>query len=127
MKINLNRDWRFHLGDELMGAPQFSPDFMGYNDSAWRVVTLPHDWSVEHPFDRSNASGTGYLPGGTAWYRKHFELPADVHGKRVRVTFGGVYKHARVYINSNHVGSNAYGYTTFTFDISDFVRPTGWT
>ena len=122
-KINLNRDWRFHLGDELLGAPQFSPDFMGYDDSAWRVVTLPHDWSVEHPFDRSNASGTGYLPGGTAWYRKHFELPEDVKGRRVRVTFGGVYKHARVYINSNHVGSNAYGYTTFTFDISEFVRP----
>ena len=122
-RINLNRDWRFHLGDELLGAPMFSPDFMGYDDSAWRVVTLPHDWSVEHPFDRSNASGTGYLPGGTAWYRKHFELPADVKGKRVRVTFGGVYKHARVYINSNHVGVNAYGYSAFTFDITEFVRP----
>ena len=121
--INLNRDWRFHLGDMLMGAPHMSPDFMGMNDTAWRVVTLPHDWSVEHPFDPSNASGTGYLPGGTAWYRKHFELPEDVKGRRVRVTFGGVYKHARVYINSNHVGSNAYGYTTFTFDISEFVRP----
>ena len=123
IRINLNRDWRFHLGDMLLGAPHMSPDFMGMNDSAWRVVTLPHDWSVEHPFDPSNASGTGYLPGGTAWYRKHFELPEDVKGKRVRVTFGGVYKHARVYINSNHVGSNAYGYTTFTFDISEFVRP----
>ena len=123
MKINLNRDWRFHLGDELLGAPMFSPDFMGYDDSAWRVVTLPHDWSVEHPFDRSNASGTGYLPGGTAWYRKHFTLPDDVVGKRVRVTFGGVYKHARVYINSNHVGGNAYGYSAFTFDITEFVRP----
>ena len=97
IRINLNRDWRFHLGDMLLGAPHMSPDFMGMNDTAWRVVTLPHDWSVEHPFDPSNASGTGYLPGGTAWYRKHFELPEDVKGKRVRVTFGGVYKHARVY------------------------------
>ena len=121
--INLNLDWKFHLGDMLLGAPGMSPDFMGMNDSAWRTVTLPHDWSVEHPFDPSNASGTGYLPGGTAWYRKHFELPADVHGKRVRVTFGGVYKHARVYINSNHVGSYAFGYGTFTFDISEFIRP----
>lgn len=121
--INLNLDWKFHLGDMLLGAPGMSPDFMGMNDSAWRTVTLPHDWSVEHPFDPSNASGTGYLPGGTAWYRKHFELPADVHGKRVRVTFGGVYKHARVYINSNHVGSYAFGYGTFTFDVSEFIRP----
>ena len=116
-QINLNTAWRFHLGDEP------AADFMGYDDSAWRVVTLPHDWSVEHPFDRNHASGTGYLPGGTAWYRKHFILPEDVRGKRVRITFGGVYKHARVYINSNHLGSNAYGYTTFTYDVSEFVRP----
>ena len=122
-KINLNLDWKFHLGDMPLGAPHASPDFMGMNDAAWRTVTLPHDWSVEHPFDPSNASGTGYLPGGTAWYRKHFELPQDVQGKRVRVTFGGVYKHARVYINSNHVGSYAFGYGTFTFDMSEFVRP----
>ena len=81
-KINLNLDWRFHLGDEPTMAPQTSPDFMGYDDSAWRVVTLPHDWSVEHPFDRKNASGTGYLPGGTAWYRKHFTLPEDVSGRQ---------------------------------------------
>ena len=71
---NLNLDWRFHLGEET-GA-----DFMGYDDSAWRMVTLPHDWSVEHPFDKCNASGTGYLPGGTAWYRKHFRLPQEAAG-----------------------------------------------
>ncbi len=116
-KMNLNLDWRFHLGDEV-GA-----DFMGYDDSAWRMVTLPHDWSVEHPFDKGNASGTGYLPGGTAWYRKHFVLPEDVKGKRVRITFGGVYKHARVWINSNYLGQRAYGYATFTHDISAFIRP----
>ena len=57
--MNLDLDWRFHLGDEP-GA-----DYMGWDDRAWRVVTLPHDWSVEHPFDRRNASGTGYLPGGS--------------------------------------------------------------
>lgn len=114
--INLNEEWKFHLGDAV-GA-----DYMGFNDGAWRNVTLPHDWSVEHEFDTANASGTGYLPGGTAWYRKHFELPEGICDKRVRITFGGVYKHARVWINSNYLGTRAYGYSTFTFDISDFVR-----
>ena len=113
----LNLDWRFHLGD----VPD--ADFMGYDDRGWRVVNVPHDWAVEHPFDRSNASGTGYLPGGTAWYRKHFELGGDIAGKRVRVTFGGVYKHAKVWINSNYLGRHAYGYTSFTMDLSAFVRP----
>lgn len=117
MRVNINRDWLFHLGDEP-GA-----DFMGWDDRAWRRVTLPHDWSVEHPFDRAHASGTGYLPGGTAWYRKHFVLPEEARGKRVRITFGGVYKHARVWFNSYYLGERAYGYATFTFDVSDFARP----
>ena len=90
---------------------------------AWRLVTLPHDWSVEHPFDLCNASGTGYLPGGTAWYRKHFTMPESVTGQRVRITFNGVYKHARVWINSNYLGERPYGYATFTHDITAFVRP----
>ncbi len=114
--FNINSNWKFHLGDSV-GA-----DYMGYDDSAWRVVTLPHDWSVEHIFDKSNASGTGYLPGGTSWYRKHFILPDDICEKRVRITFGGIYKHSRVWINSNYLGGWAYGYSTFTFDISEFVR-----
>lgn len=112
----INKNWKFYLGD----VPD--ADYMGYDDNAWRNVTIPHDWSVEHPFDKSHASGTGYLPGGTAWYRKHFMLPDDIKGKRVRITFGGVYNHARVWINSNYLGSRAYGYSTFTFDVSEFVR-----
>lgn len=114
--FNINSSWRFHLGDAV-GA-----DYMGYDDNAWRIINLPHDWSVEHIFDKSNASGTGYLPGGTAWYRKHFDLPCDIAGKRVRITFGGIYKHSRIWINSNYLGGWAYGYSTFTFDISDYIR-----
>lgn len=113
---NINDGWKFFLGDEP------DADYMGFDDSAWQDVTIPHDWSVEYPFSKSNASGTGYVCGGTAWYRKHFTLPDDIKGKRVRVTFGGIYKHSRVFINSNHLGGRAYGYSTFTFDISDFVR-----
>ena len=99
----LNTNWRFHLGDDP------AADFMGYDDRSWRLVTLPHDWSVEHPFDLCNASGTGYLPGGIAWYRKHFTMPEGVTGQRVRITFNGVYKHARVWINSNYLGERPYG------------------
>ena len=116
-KQKLNLDWRFHLGDVADGG------FMGFDDRGWRTVTLPHDWAVEHPFDPAHASGTGYLPGGTAWYRKHFQLPQDAAGQRVRLTFLGVYKHARVWFNSYYLGEHAYGYTSFTFDVSEFARP----
>ena len=114
--INMDLNWRFHLGDAADAG------FMGYDDSAWRRVTLPHDWAVEHPFDPSHASGTGYLPGGTAWYRRHFSLDESAVGRRVRLTFQGVYKHAKVWINSNYLGNHAYGYTSFSFDISPFVK-----
>ena len=117
IKMNMDLDWRFHLGDAADAG------FMGYDDRAWRTVTLPHDWAVEHPFDKCHASGTGYLPGGTAWYRKRFALGEEAKGKRVRLTFQGVYKHAKVWVNSNYLGFHAYGYTSFTYDVSEFVRP----
>ncbi len=114
--LSMNSDWRFHLGDVTDAGA------MAFDDRGWRRVTLPHDWAVEHPFDVSHASGTGYLPGGTGWYRKHFELSGEAAEKRVRLTFQGVYKHASVWINSNYLGQHAYGYTEFTFDLSEFVR-----
>ena len=112
----IDTNWLFHLGE--------APDAfaMAYDDRAWRRVTLPHDWAVEHPFDLSWASGTGYLPGGTGWYRKHFTLTEEEAGKQIRLSFEGVYKHARVWINSNYLGQHAYGYTSFSFDITEFVR-----
>ena len=116
MRERWNTGWLFHYGDES-GA-----DFMGWDDDAWERVTLPHDWAVSFPFDRAHASGTGYLPGGTAWYRKHFILTADEASKPTEILFEGIYKHARVYINSHYIGQHAYGYTSFSMDISPYIR-----
>ena len=113
---NMDLQWRFHLGE--------APDafYMGYDDRAWPCVTLPHDWAVEHPFDRIHSSGTGYLPGGIGWYRKAFFLSEEDARRLVKVTFQGVYKHARVWINSHYLGQHAYGYTPFSFDLTPFIR-----
>lgn len=115
--INLNLDWRFTLSDPDQA------DFAGYDDSAWQEVTLPHDWAVDYEFSKDNSSGTGYLPGGTGWYRKHFILPDNIEGRQVLVTFNGVYKNSRVFVNSNYLGERPYGYSTFTYDISEFIKP----
>ncbi len=117
MQTLLNENWKFYLGDENEAY------YKGYDDSAWKTVCLPHDWSVTLPFDKKYSSGTGYLAGGTGWYRKHFELGPDTKGKHIFVTFGGVYKNSRVWINSNYLGQRPYGYSTFTYDITDFVIP----
>ena len=114
-KIQLNENWRFHLG-ECEDAW-----YKGYDDSSWRQVMLPHDWSVEAPFSRTCSSGTGYLPGGTGWYRTRFCLPEEYRGKRIRLCFDGVYKNSQVFCNSYYLGKRPNGYVSFSYDISEQV------
>lgn len=113
--FTINKDWKFHYGDQ---PSAFQKD---YKDDAWETVTIPHDWSVTMPFDRSCSSGTGYLPGGTAWYRKRFFLPEEARGKRVRVVLDGVYKNAKLWCNSYYLGCYPYGYSEIALDVSDFA------
>ena len=113
----LRSGWKFHLGDLEYAY------YKGYDDSGWQSVTLPHDWSVEQPFDRCHSSGTGYVCGGVGWYRLRFTLPEDIKDKAVSVTFGGVYKNARVWCNTNYLGHRPFGYATFTYDITEFAVP----
>ncbi len=112
---NLNLHWKFLRGDEPKAW------YKGFEDINWRDVTLPHDWSVEKPFSIEYSSGTGYLPGGTGWYRKKFTLPEELKGKRVYITFEGVYNNSQVWCNSYYIGKRPYGYSTFTYDITDFA------
>lgn len=112
---SLNQNWRFHLGD----APDaWQKDF---DDRQWDAVCVPHDWAVTQPFSKSCSSGTGYLPGGTGWYRLRFSLPGSYRGKKLWVCFDGVYKNCQVWLNGYNLGKHAYGYTPFRFDISPFA------
>ena len=69
--VLLNDNWRFHLGDEENSYEKF------HKDEDWRKVTIPHDWSVEYPKREEYSSGTGYVIGGTAWYRKTFRIEGE--------------------------------------------------
>ena len=91
MKILLNDHVKF-IRQDLEEAWNLKTD-----ESGWQDVVLPHDWAVSCPFDRNCSSGTGYLPGGTGWYRIHFDLPAGFEDKNISVFFEGVYKHASVW------------------------------
>jgi hypothetical protein len=73
------------------------------------------------PFDKEYSSGTGYLAGGIGWYRTNFLLPEALRGKRVFVTFDGVYKNSKVWCNSYYLGKRPFGYSTFRYDITDQV------
>jgi len=117
-------DWHFHLG----GAQ--SAEMPGFDDSKWRKVDLPHDWSIEDlpgkksPFDPdaiSQVSG-GFTVGGTGWYRKTFTVPSDQKNKQIYIQFDGVYMNAEFWLNGESLGKHPYGYTSFWFDITGKVK-----
>ncbi|HXK09706.1 MAG TPA: glycoside hydrolase family 2 TIM barrel-domain containing protein [Vicinamibacteria bacterium] len=128
--VSFDDGWRFHLGD----AP--GADQAAFDDSSWRTVDLPHDWSIENlpspdgvkrsgPFDRELSAGkvaTGWVVGGTGWYRKRFRLPA-LGDRRVEVRFDGVYMDAEVWLNGRLLGRQPYGYSTFAFDLTPHAAP----
>lgn len=116
VRATLTDNWKFYYGDEEEAW------FKGFDDSTWDDVMIPHDWSVEAPFSKDYSSGTGYLRGGTGWYRCHFKIPSEYEGKNISITFDSVYKNSSVWINSYHIGGRPSGYASFSMDISEYVR-----
>lgn len=113
---NFDDNWKFYLGD-ASGA-----EGKNFDDSRWRNVNLPHDYSIEQEYSKSMEAESAYLPGGTGWYRKHFIVSEDMKGKELRIDFGGVYMNATVWVNGEKLGTHPYGYTPFSFDITDLVE-----
>jgi beta-galactosidase len=114
--LPFDADWRFSLTDEGGAA------LPAFDDSGWRVVHLPHDWSAEGPFSADWGSGNGYAPGGIGWYRKHFTLDADLAGKLATIEFDGVYDHAEVWVNGHVVCGRPYGYSSFACPLTPYLR-----
>ena len=107
--VDFNDHWRFNLGNGSAATD--------YNDSSWRDVDLPHDYSIEQEYSASNEAESGYLPGGTGWYRKTFSVAPEWEGKSITIDFGGVYMNATVYLNGQELGFHPYGYTAFSFEL----------
>lgn len=118
-------DWRFYRGG-AQGAE--NPSF---DDSSWRSIDLPHDWSIEDlpgtasPFSInaiSQVSG-GFTTGGTGWYRKTFSIPEDSKNLCYILLFEGIYMNAEIYVNGIPAYKHPYGYTSFWFDITGLIKP----
>lgn len=120
----IDNNWAFYRGG-AQGAEK--PNF---DDSKWKKVDLPHDWSIEDlpgtksPFNPgaiSQANG-GFTTGGTAWYRKTLDISSQQKGKRVIIRFDGIYMNATVFVNGINIGQHPYGYTGFSYDITDELK-----
>lgn len=152
---NFDAGWKYFVGDLAprdetagwggakaraysMGATTFSLD-----DKGWKTTILPHDFVIEGDYTRkleetsdmqdipemesidSRHFAGGSLEGGVCWYRKRFQTEADWNGKRVFLHFGGVYRNSTVYLNEYFVGTHKNGYTSFYYDITDFLNLDG--
>ena len=110
-------NWKFALGDNPAASA------LTFDDTNWRKLDLPHDWSIEGELNPKNEMGNdgGYLPSGIGWYRKSFTVSNDWKGKSVSVYFEGVYMNSEFFINGKSLGLHPYGYSSFSYDITHYL------
>ncbi|MCX6239859.1 MAG: DUF4982 domain-containing protein [Bacteroidia bacterium] len=117
-RVDFTGEWKFYLGDN---NEAIRPDF---DDSAWRTLNLPHDWSIEGKFSEENPTKTngGALPAGIGWYRKNFKLETDQKAKQHFIEFDGVYRNSEVWINGHFLGKRPFGYIGFSYNMTPFLH-----
>ena len=113
-----NDSWRFSLNNA--GAWQS----VQKDDSHWRVLNLPHDWSIEGDFSKDHPAtpGGGALPGGVGWYRKSFTVPLADKGMLISLEFEGIYHRSEVWINGHYLGRRPNGYISFRYDLTPYLK-----
>ena len=118
LHLLMDLNWKF-IQSDVKGA-----EAPGFNDTNWRMVNVPHDWSIEGEFkqDAITKGPGGYLPTGVGWYRKHFSISSISTGQQFRIEFDGVYMNSDVWINGQHLGKHPYGYTSFYYDLTPFIK-----
>ncbi|MFD2162150.1 glycoside hydrolase family 2 TIM barrel-domain containing protein [Paradesertivirga mongoliensis] len=117
--VPFEENWKF-IQKDVAGAEK--PD---YNDNTWKTLSVPHDWSIEGPYDRNNTTGRGggYLPGGIGWYRKSFTIPQRDAGKKIYIEFDGIMANSDVWVNGKHLGQRPNGYVGFRYELGPHLVP----
>ena len=145
-RLLMDSNWLFALGhaydtdkDFKHGTSYFSywtktgygdgPAAGNFDDRAWRIINLPHDWAVEMPFDSKGSHSHGYKAVGrnfpessVGWYRKKFSIPESDLGRRIVIEFDGVHRDSRLWINGFYIGTEHSGYSSFQYDITDYLN-----
>ena len=117
-RLLMDYSWKF-IQSDIKNA-----ETINFDDSKWRTLNLPHDWSIEGKFteDAPTTGYGGYLPAGIGWYRKHFNLGKIKKGQQYWIEFEGIYMNSDVYINGHFLGKHAFGYTSFYYDLSPCIK-----
>lgn len=116
--VDFTEGWKFYLGDDSIAYNA------QYDDAKWRILDLPHDWSIEADFSLKNPAtpGGGALPGGIGWYRKDFVVDKSDEGKNVYIDFDGIYWNSKVWINGHLLGERPNGYISFRYDLTPYIK-----
>lgn len=117
-RLLMDNNWKF-IQSDLKGAEKQS-----FDDSKWRTLNLPNDWSIEGKFSKDNPAGVGggALPGGIGWYRKTFTLTEADTDKLVFIDFDGIYRNSEVWINGHYLGIRPYGYSSFQYELTPYLN-----
>jgi beta-galactosidase len=147
-RLLLDFGWRFAFGHATDATKDFDPVPNGatfsyfakagtaagaaaanFDDRSWRTLDLPHDWAVEVPFSSRGSGSHGYKAIGKnfpeasiGWYRKSFSIPATDLGRHIIVEFDGVFRDSQVWVNGFYLGRESSGYTSFSYDITDYLN-----
>jgi beta-galactosidase len=117
-RVSFDANWKF-IQQDIEGAEK-----VNFNDTEWRDLNLPHDWSIEGEYNKNNPMGgtAGYLPAGYGWYRKTIHVPKKWKGKHIEIAFDGVFMNSTVWANGQELGTRPYGWISFAYDISEIVK-----
>ncbi len=115
---SFNKGWKFFLGDTADASK------VSFNDTDWRALNLPHDWSIEGSFSKDNPSTTegGALPTGIGWYRKTFKVDTIPQNQKYYIDFDGVFCNSEVWLNGHYLGKRPFGYITFRYDMTPYLN-----
>lgn len=115
--FSMDSNWKFFLGDAE------NADKTAFDDNSWRLLNVPHDWSIELAVKQDEPAGGkgGYFPTGKGWYRKTFTSPTMVQGQTARIEFDGVQMNSEVWLNGQYLGKRPNGYVGFSYDITPLL------
>jgi beta-galactosidase len=114
----IDDDWKFILGDHQNAMES------DFDDSEWRDLDLPHDWSIEGEYAKENPTSTqcGFLPSGIGWYRKSLDVNEAELGKSFEIIFDGIYMNSEVWCNGHSLGVRPYGYISIRYDLTPYLK-----